>query len=59
MLACILVFALFCGLGFAAGLVKGLAYTDRPKTCAIVEQGGAGIPVCEWGYVPPEGWATK
>lgn len=46
------------GLGFVAGAVAGLTYTARDKTCALIESNGAKVPVCEYDYRPPRGWAT-
>lgn len=48
------------GLTFAVGTIAGLTYGGRTdKTCALVESNGALVPVCEYGYRPPEGWSTR
>lgn len=58
-LACTFAVTVLFGIGFLAGAVAGLAYTSRPKTCAVIEQAGAGVPVCEYDYHPPSGWEIR
>lgn len=53
--AIVVALVLLWGLGFAIGALAGWIYATRDGVCAQVETPVGIVPVCDYGWRPPEG----